>query len=769
MPQLSKNTVSEVIKTMTLEEKAHLVVGNGFYLPEMAQSRPQIAANLRPEQKKVVGVSGTTYAIPRADISSLVMTDGPSGVNVYYQPMVRTYFATAWPVPTLQASSWDSDLIRRVGAAYGREAKEYGIDLSLAPGMNIHRNPLGGRNFEYYSEDPLITGSMATAMVKGIQSQNVGTAPKHFAANNQETNRNTVNTIVSERALREIYLRGFEMAVKEAQPWSVMSSYNLINGVHTAESNDLLTTILRKEWGFKGFVMTDWYGGKDPVAMQKAGNNLLMPGTGDQAALLVKAVKEGTLPESVLDKNVRGVLQAIARSNSAKKYVNSDRPDLEKSAQLAREVAAESIILLKNNQATLPIPKTNHIVSLFGTTSYDLIVGGSGSGATNIAYKISLPEGLMRAGYTLEPALQQAYTAYVGGELIKRPKKSFIQQFRFPYKPIEEFAVDPALLQQSAAASDLAILTLGRVAGEGADRTVEDLTLTAGEQQLLRQVSEAFHSKNKKVVVILNIGGVIEVNSWREQADAIVLAWQPGMEGGNALADILSGKVNPSGKLATTFFAAYQDDPTAKNFPGKTFPERAEKNSEGGISPEGIPAEVTYEEGIYIGYRYYNTFNVKPAYEFGHGLSYTQFSYSPLKLSAATFAGQLTVSLTVTNTGKVAGKDVVQLYLSAPAGQLDKPTSELKGFAKTRLLAPGQSQTITFTLSLRDLASFDTNASAWVAEAGSYTVRVGASSVAIKQTDGFRLAQTTLVEKVHKALTAKVPINELKPASSETK
>lgn len=762
LPQLGKNPISEVIKAMTLEEKANFVVGNGFYLPELSKMMPDMLKNVRPEQKKIVGATGSTHGIPRLGIPTTFETDGPSGVNIYYQPTLRTYYTTAWPSPTLQACTWNTEMIKRVGTAYGHEGKEYGVDIALAPALNIHRNPLCGRNFEYYSEDPLVSGCMAAAMVNGIQSNGIGTSIKHFAANNQETNRGTVNAIVSERALREIYLRGFEIAVKESNPWTIMSSYNKINGTYTSQSKDLLTTILRNEWGFKGFVMTDWYGGDNVVAQMNAGNNLIMPGTPEQATQIIDAVKSGTLKESILDENVAGILKVMELTPSFKKYQYSDYSDLYKDAQLAREVATEGIVLLKNNGEALPISNKSHIISVFGINAYDINIAGTGSGTVNHTHKVNLVEGLVRSSYTLENKLNKAYSTYVGPELLKRPKKSFIQQFANPYKAIVEYSVDSTLIKQSADASDLAIISIGRVSGEGADRKVEDLYLNDVEKQLIKKVSDVFHAQGKKVVVVLNVGAVMDVAQWRDQVDAILISWLPGVEGGNAIADVLSGKVNPSGKLATTFPISYNDDPTSKNFPGKTLPVIEKKKDAGPFAPQGDPSEVVYEEGIYVGYRYYNTFDVKTAYEFGFGLSYTNFDYSPVKLSASTFDGKLTATLTITNAGKVAGKEVVQLYLSAPTKKMDKPSEELKGFIKTGLLEPGKSQTITFTLNSRDLASYNTAGSSWVADAGQYKIKIGASSLNIKSTGIFSLPKDILVEKANKALTPQVKINELK-------
>ncbi|GAB2701531.1 beta-glucosidase [Mucilaginibacter koreensis] len=760
VPQLGKAPVKEVIKAMTLEEKVQLVVGAGFNMPGMASNGTGVGQT----QDRVPGAAGTTHAIQRLGIPSLVTSDGPAGVridSVRKGNPGKTYYATAWPVATLLASTWDTTVVKQVGMAFGHEVKEYGIDIILAPALNIHRNPLGGRNFEYYSEDPLIAGRMTAAMVNGLEANGIGTSIKHFAANNQETNRNTVNTIASERTLREIYLRGFEIAVKQSQPWTVMSSYNLINGTYASESNDLLTTILRKDWGFKGFVMTDWFGGKNAAAQMQAGNNLLMPGTPAQSKQIIDAVKDGQLSEQVLDEQVAGILNIILQSPSFKGYKYSDQPDLKKDAQVARAAATEGMILLKNQGQALPLKQAMRNVAVFGINGYELIAGGTGSGDVNKAYKVSLVQGLNNAGYTIDNEVKGAYSTYLADYTLKHPKKSFFAEFMNPSPPTPEYALDKEMITKKASSTDVAIIAIGRNAGEGRDRKVEgDYDLTPTELEMIKTVTDAYHAQHKKVIVVLNIGGVINVTPWRNGPDAILLAWQPGLEGGNAMADILSGKVNPSGKLATTFPAAYADVPSAKTFPGKEFPEKA---TTGMLGMKAIPAEVTYDEGIYVGYRYYNTFKVKPAYEFGYGLSYTTFSYSPVKLSSSAFSGSLTATVTITNTGKVAGKEVAELYLSAPKGKLDKPTEELKGFAKTHTLQPGQSQTLSFTLTAKELASFDTDASSWVADAGKYTVKVGASSLNIKQTAGFTLAKTLLVEKVHKALAPQVTITELHP------
>jgi len=748
----------KIISKMTLEEKAKLVVGNGFKLPGIKPQGPVIGTT----QDKVAGAAGTSYSNQQLGIPSMVLSDGPAGVridSVRNDDHSKTYYATAWPVATLLASTWDTAMVKKLGASFGNEIKEYGVDVILAPAMNIQRNPLGGRNFEYYSEDPVVSGNISAAVVNGIQSMGVGTSIKHFAANNQETDRNSVNTIVSERALREIYLKGFEITVKKSHPWTVMSSYNKINGTYTSEEYDLLTTILRKEWGFKGLVMTDWFGGKDPVAQMKAGNDLLMPGTPQQTQAIIAAVKNGTLDEKVLDENCERILKILFVSPAFNKYKFSNKPDLRKHAEISKSVAEEGMVLLKNNEMALPFTKSVHKVALFGINGYELIAGGTGSGDVNKAYTVSLEEGLTHAGYAVDTDLKNTYTAYIADEKAKHPKKNFFEEFMHPTPPVQELAAGADLIGQAAGDQDIAVVAIGRNAGEGRDRKVpDDFNLSDTELTLIKNVGEAFHAKHKKIVVVLNIGGVIEVASWRDNADAILLAWQPGLEGGNAITDLLKGKADPSGKLAVTFPVSYDDVPSAKTFPGKEFPDQA---TTGSFGMKQIPAEVTYNDGVYVGYRYYNTYHVTPAYEFGYGLSYTHFAYSNLKLSSAALNGKIIASVSIKNTGKVAGKEVVQLYISAPGLKLNKPSEELKGFAKTGLLLPGQTQVVQFKISAEDLASFDTERTEWIAEEGKYSLKIGASCQDIKQTASFTVPKEIVVEKDHKVLSPQVNIEEL--------
>ena len=765
-PQLGKSSLKKIIGAMSIEEKARILVGTGWLIdiPDSVLKKiggvnpfaPKTGGDtsyrfmINKVQKLVPGTCGTTAELSRLGISPTLMANGPAGI--YISPTRKgssnTFYCTAFPVGTSLASTWDKTLIFKVGEAYGNEELEYGVDIALGPGMNIQRNPLCGRNFEYYSEDPFVSGTIGAAMVKGIQSKGVGTSIKHFAANNQETNRNSVNTIIGERALREIYLEGFRITVEEAQPWTVMSSYNKINGKYTSERADLLTGVLRKDWGFKGFVMTDWYSGSDIISQVMAGNDLIMPGSPEQCRKIVDAIKGGKLEVKIVDRNVEKILNIVLKSPRFKGYKYSNKPDLKANASIARLAAAEGMVLLKNDNSTLPLPSGTKKIAAFGNGAYEVVIGGTGSGDVNEAYSISPAEGYQNAGYIVDKFMKDNYQNYIKQTRAKKSKGgNWLAELFGARDLVPEMDVTAELAASMAKSNDVAIISICKNAGEGQDRKIEnDFNFSETEKSLLKTVTAAFHSLDKKVIVILNIGGVIETASWRNIPDAILLAWQPGQEAGNAIADIICGKVNPSGKLAITFPIVYEDVPSAKNFPGVS-----------------SPPKVFYEEGIFVGYRYYNTFRVKTAYEFGYGLSYTRFDYSNLKLSSSSFKDEIIVSVDVKNAGQLAGKEVVQLYLSAPALKLDKPESELKGYEKTRLLQPGESQTLTFTLDKRKLASFDTPTSSWIAEAGKYTVKIGASSTDIKLFGSFDLSRELMVKQETKALTPVDSINELKP------
>ena len=748
VPQLGKSSLDEVIGAMTLEEKAHLVVGTG--MAGFSGDSAVIGAT----RKLVPGAAGTTYPIP-----AVVLADGPAGLRIdpKREGDSATYYCTHFPIGTLLASTWDQELVESVGQSIGNEVLEYGADVLLAPALNIHRNPLCGRNFEYYSEDPLVSGKIAAAYVRGVQSNGVGTSIKHFAVNNQETNRMATDAHVSPRALREIYLKGFEIAVKESAPWTVMSSYNYLNGVYTSENKELQTTMLRDEWGFKGMVMTDWFGGKDAVAQMVAGNDMLQPGLPKQYEAIVKGVQDGALDEAILNQNVKRILEMILQTPHFKGYKYSNKPDLKAHAAVTRQSATEGMVLLKNDNGALPLAADVKNVALFGCTSYDFIAGGTGSGNVNRAYTVSLLDGLKNAGYVVDEALKNSYEAYLKAEKERLSKDK--KEWFMPDTRPAEMAVSAQVIREQAAKADVALVTLGRTSGEFLDRMVADFNLTKEEQNMLKAVSDAFHAAGKKVVVVLNIGGVIETASWKSAPDAILCAWQAGQEGGNSVADVLSGKASPSGKLTMTFPVKFEDAASSDNFP-IDMRVSTDLMNKGGKKNDVKNVDYTnYEEDIYVGYRYFDTFGKQVSYPFGYGLSYTTFAYDKAAVKADN--GVYTVSVEVKNTGKVAGKEVVQLYVSAPdAATANKPEKELKAFAKTKELKPGEAVVVTLKVNADDLASYDEAASAWVVTPGNYKFLVGASSRDIKATLEAEVAAAT--QKTNNILKLQEPMSLLK-------
>ncbi len=715
---LSADNVDEILKAMTLEEKATLCVGYSI-----AQATEQLNGVIGAHADLVPGAAGATRAIPRLGIPSTVLADGPAGVRIRptREGDPNTYYATGFPVGTALACTWNQELVESVGHSIGNEVLEYGCDVLLAPGMNIHRSPLCGRNFEYYSEDPLVAGKIAAAYVRGIQSQGVGTSIKHFAVNSQETNRTFVNEVVSQRALREIYLKGFEIAVKEAEPWTVMSSYNQVNGEFAQQSHGLLTTILRDEWGYEGIVMTDWGAKEGTMKAVIAGNDLMEPGNQTEINRIIEGVNNGTIPMADLDRNARRILQYIVRTPRFKGYKYSNKPDLKAHAEVTRQTATEGMVLLKNDGGTLPM-KDVKSVAVFGITAYDFIAGGTGSGDVNKAYTIDLMQGITNAGLTVTEDLKNLYYDYKKFQESKDAAE-FANTFRWGKPVLPKLEVASRIVSNQAKKADIALVCLGRQAGEGSDRHIEnDFNLTEVERNLLNDVCLYFHQAGKKVVVILNMGNVIETASWKGMPDAILMAWQPGQEGGNSVVDVLTGKANPSGKLTMTFPIAAADIPALANYPNVGIPEVRGWRSRGPVKNTDY---TLHQEGIYVGYRYFNTNDVAVSYPFGFGLSYTTFSYSKPVVKAT--KDGFTATITVTNIGSVAGKEAVQLYVSAPGGGLEKPANELKAFAKTRVLQPGESQTLTMTVSAYDLASYNEATQAWETAAGRYTVKFGAN------------------------------------------
>lgn len=733
---------------MTIEEKAKLLVGSGNRGFESSTS-----STIGSTQILVPGAAGTTQAIPRLGIPATVLVDGPAGVRIspIRENDSNTYYATGFPVGTALASTWNVNLVESVGKAIGEEVLEYGADVLLAPGMNIHRSPLCGRNFEYYSEDPVVTGKIAAAYVRGIQSNGVGTSLKHYAGNSQETNRTAVNEVISQRALREIYLKGFEIAVKESKPWTVMSSYNKLNGPFTQENRELLTTVLRDEWGFGGIVMTDWIGQRNTAAQVMAGNDLMEPGVPAQSEEIIAKVKSGELPIEAVDICVKRILEYIVKTPRFKHYEYSNRPDLEAHAAITRQSAAEGMVLLKNNEETLPL-KNIRKVALFGITSYDFIAGGTGSGRVNTPYVIDLMQGLNDVGLSITEGLKDMYVKYKAYQEAKMENDRELEGWNWGKGKIRlpELPVSKTAIEKQAKEADLAILTIGRQAGEGGDRKIEnDFNLTDTERKLLDDLCDTFHAEGKKVVVIINTGGVIETASWKSLPDAILLAWQPGQEGGNSVADVLIGKAAPSGKLTMTFPVAVMDHPSSLDYPinlknvapHPLFPTKPE--------PQRNVDYTLHSEGINIGYRYFNTTGKEVSYPFGYGLSYTSFAYSKPMVKAD--KDGFKASITVTNTGKNSGKEVVQLYVAAPKGSVEKPANELKAFAKTKLLQPGESETLAFEVGNYDLASFHEENQMWVSDKGDYTIKFAASVEDIRATGNYKLVND-FTQKVHDVL-----------------
>lgn len=757
-PQLNANNIEEVIKAMTLEEKAQLLVGGGN------DGFVGSGAMLGHQKKFVPGAAGTTVAIPRLGIPATVQCDGPAGVHIdaHREGDSRNYYATGFPVGTCLASTWNTDLVRKVGEAIGNETLEYGCDVVLGPGMNLHRNPLCGRNFEYYSEDPVVTGLMGTAFVLGVQSQGVGVSAKHFAVNSQESDRTRVDERLSQRALRELYLKGFEMMVRKSNPWTIMSAYNKINGIYAQGNKDLLTNILRDDWGYKGIVETDWIGKREDLPVEQevaAGNDLMMPGYPAQVKDIVNAVKSGKLDVNDVDRNVRRMLEYIVKTPRFKGYKYSGEPDLKAHAAITRQSSTEGMVLLKNN-AALPI-RGLKTVALFGVNSYDFMSGGLGSGAVNVGYSVDMVTGLKNIGVATTPQLTEIYQNYVKYAKAKlKADKNPMMWFLDQGQPkLDEIEITERCVANEEPKADAAIITIGRQAGEGMDRQINgEFNLSKTEQDMIFRVSDAFHAKGKKVIVIINSGSVMETASWRDRVDAILVAWQPGIEGGNSVADILTGKVNPSGKLTMTWPIAAVDHPSTANF-AKEYDMYTYKNMEG-WGKGNIPGVdfSNHEEDIYVGYRYFDTFKKDVAYPFGFGLSYTTFEMG--KPSVKANGKNIEVSVTVKNTGKVAGKQVAQVYVTAPKGAYEKPAKELKAFGKTRELKPGESQTLKMTLEKRDLASFDEANSQWKVDAGNYLFQVGTDVESIKGTATLRVAEYT--EKTSSACAPNVQLNYLK-------
>lgn len=725
-PKLGVDPIDKVISAMTLDEKLDMVIG-------AAGIDTDASSTIGSSAERVPGAAGQLNAIPRLGIPAIVVADGPAGVriNPTREGTKQTFYCTHFPVATVVSSTWNTELANQIGKAMGDETRHYGVDVLLAPATNIMRNPLNGRNFEYYSEDPLLAGKICAAVVNGVQSNGVGTSVKHFALNNQETNRTSNNVIGSPRTFREIYLKPFEIVVKEAQPWTIMTSYNKINGTMTSERADLVTEILRHEWGFNGMVMTDWFGGQYAAAQMQAGNDLLMPGKKSQREELKKAIVNGHMSLEIIDRNIRHILEFIMKTPTFKGIETDNNPDLKAHATVTRNAATEGMVLLKNDGNVLPLEGSTKKVAVFGRTAYDFIAGGTGSGDVNHAYVISLTEGLKNAGLKIDKTVQKAYEKYIpAAKAAQKSDTELIGQF-MPKKLIGEMQIADDMLAKAAKDNDMAIITIGKTSGEFLDRKVSsNFNLTMAEQSMINGVCDEFHKAGKKVVVILNVCGPVETASWTSKPDAILNVWLPGQEGGNSVADVLTGKECPSGRLPMTWPLTYNDVNNKADFPmpdeisnetiSKTLEGFTDKRTNGSTRNFDY---TEYNEGVYVGYRYYTTKNVKVAYPFGYGLSYTTFEKSvpEAKVNAD---GDITVKVSVKNAGKTAGKEVVEVYVSAPGKDMDKPARELKGFAKTRKLAPGETQTVEITIPYESLASFNEKDSRWQVEGGEYKVMV---------------------------------------------
>jgi beta-glucosidase len=679
-------------------------------------------------QEKVAMLSGAnwmqTVSNKRLGIPSIKMADGPLGIRSWAGPSSETkieigetqVLTTAFPAGVAMGATWDTDLLQSEGQAIGQEVKALGRDMILGPTVNINRTPLWGRNFEGYGEDPYLTSRLAVAYIKGVQSEGVIATVKHFAANNQEFERHRINAIVDERALHEIYFPAFRAAVEEAGVWSVMSAYNKVNGVYCAERSDLLKDVLQKQWGFKGFVVSDWGSTYSTVNTVNAGMDLEMPGGEPMKAWLNKPdtqasgngggwlVSDKVLPEiesgkistATIDDNVGRMLRVMFISGQFDKpHPPTGEIDTPAQRTVARKAATESIVLLKNAGDLLPLNASKiHSLVVIGPNAAVARTGGGGSSLVKPKYSIAPLQGIQdRAGERVQVSF--ALGAAMEGEDPSKDTRDAREQLR------NEAA-------NAAAKADVAIIVVGRspaLESEGFD--IKSLDLPAGQDDLIEAVAKA----NKHTVVVINAGGPVVMTKWIAQVPAILDMWYDGQEGGNAIADILFGNTNPSGKLPVSFVKEWKDSPAYGHYPGQNL-------------------QVDYAEGIYVGYRYFDKQKIEPLFPFGYGLSYTKFDYSDLKISPSEVAPgkPVEVSLQVRNSGSRSGAEVVQVYVhdGGHAG-LDRPVEELKGFRRVDL-APGATEVVHFTLDRSAMAFYSTAKKEWVTEPGQFDVLVGSSS-----------------------------------------
>jgi beta-glucosidase len=629
----------------------------------------------------------TTTPIERLRVPELTVSDGPHGVRRVADVndfIAGSLPATCFPTASCMASTWDVNLIRTTGQAIAEECIALKVDVVLGPGVNMKRTPLGGRNFEYYSEDPYLAGQMAASFIAGVQSKGVGTSLKHYATNNQESQRMTINAKVDERTLREIYLAAFETAVKNSKPWTVMCAYNKLNGAFGAENRKLLVDILKDEWGFEGFVVSDWGAVHDRVKSLNGGLDLEMPGPRERRVkAVVDAVRSGVLDESVLDESVYRILGIIFKAAETHKGGSFD---IAAHHALARRIAAEGMVLLRNN-GILPL-KGHQKIAVIGRAAKEAYFQGGGSSHINPT-QVDIPiEELQKLAGDANLSYAQGYPA----------EDSY-----------DQLLIDEAV--KNARVAEVALLYISLPAtkeSEGYDRS--DLDLTPQQVTLIKAVTEV----QPRTIVILNNGAPVVMSEWIDGTAAVLEAWMMGQAGGGAIADVLYGKVNPSGKLAETYPLKLVDTPAHINFPGGN-------------------DEVRYGEGIFIGYRYYDAKAVPVQFPFGYGMSYTTFTYTNPKVSTQTFkdVDGLTVSVDVTNTGKVAGKEVIQVYVHDHISGLIRPPKELKGFTKVEL-QPGEMKTVSVTLDFRAFAYYHPAYKQWVTEDGEFDILIGASSAEIR-------------------------------------
>jgi beta-glucosidase len=653
--------IQAIIAKMTLEEKAALCTG---------------------------ATPWNTVAVERLGVPKMTVSDGPHGVRrVPDSSMANESMpATCFPTASCTAATWDVDLIRKMGQALAEECIALDVDVVLGPGANIKRSPLGGRNFEYFSEDPFLAGEMAANFIQGVQSQGVGTSLKHYAANNQEFQRFTMSSEVDERTLREIYLPAFEKAVKQGKPWTVMCSYNKLNGKFASEHHHLLTEILKDEWGFEGLVVSDWGAVRDRLASLKGGLDLEMPGPQERRVkAVVDAVRSGELDEAMLDESVRRILRIVFKANETPK---GKAFDVAAHHELAHHIAADGMVLLKNN-GLLPLRGQHHIAVIGRSAEHAYFQGGGSSHINPTKVAIPFKELQAQAG-NAELTYAEGYPA----------DDSFRQDL-----------IDKAVtLAQSADVAVLYIALPSFKESEGYDRT--DLDLTEHQVALIKAVAKV----QPKTVVVLNNGAPVAMSEWIDDVAALLEGWMMGQAGGIAIANVLFGKVNPCGKLAETFPLKLSDTPAYINWPGGA-------------------GQVHYGEGLFIGYRYYDARQMPVLFPFGHGLSYTTFAYSNAKVAAKTFkdVDGVTVTVDVTNTGKVFGKEIVQVYVHDQNSGLVRPQKELKGFAKVALL-PGETKTVSIQLDFRAFAYYHPKYKQWITEAGDFDILIAASATDIRQT-----------------------------------